>query len=148
MAAGTPSQIPGADLAGPVAGLPVLGFTLAITLLTGVVFGLAPALRASRADVVSALKTDTPAMRLGGRRFSLHGALVVGQVSLSTLLLVGALLFLRTLRAAATIDPGFRTDHMLLLDIAPRPGEEGKLTPSRSRSPRAIASRRFRASGP
>jgi len=50
-------------------------------------------------------------------------------VSLSTLLLVGALLFLRTLRAAASIDPGFRTDHMLLLDISPRPGEEGKVDP-------------------
>ena len=129
MAAGTPSQIPvpiSLDLAPDYR---VLGFTLAITLLTGLVFGLAPALRASQADVVAALKTDTPALRLGGRRFSLHGALVIGQVSLSTLLLVGALLFFRTLRAAATIDPGFRTDHMLLLDISPRPGEEGKVDP-------------------
>jgi len=107
----------------------VLAFTLAITLITGVVFGLAPALRASRADVVSALKTDTPAMRVGGRRFSLQGALVVGQVSLSMLLLVGALLFLRTLSAAATIDPGFKVDNMLLLDISPRPGEEGRVDP-------------------
>ena len=105
----------------------MLWFTLAVTLVTGVVFGLAPALRASRADVVTALKTDTPAMRLGGRRFSLQGALVVGQVSLSLLLLVGALLFLRTLRAAASIDPGFRVDNMLLLDIAPRPGEEERV---------------------
>src|SRR4030095_4862752 len=90
---------------------------------------LPPGVRGSRADVVTALKTDTPALRLGGRRFSLHGALVVGQVSLSTLLLGGALLCLRTLRAAATIDPGFRTDHMLLLDISPRPGEEGRVDP-------------------
>jgi predicted permease len=105
----------------------VLLFTLAVTVVTGVLFGLAPALRASRADVVSALKTDTPAMRVGGRRFSLQGALVVGQVALSTLLVVGALLFMRTLRAAATIDPGFRVDRMLLLDIAPRPGEEGSV---------------------
>lgn len=104
----------------------VLAFTLGVTLITGLVFGLAPALRSSRADVVSALKTDVPAMRLGRRRFSLQGALVVGQVSLSLLLLVGALLFLRTLRSAASIDPGFRTDHLLLLDIAPRPGEEGR----------------------
>ena len=123
-AAGTPSQIPVPVSLDLTPDYRVLGFTLAVTLLTGVVFGLAPALRASRAEVVSALKTDTPAMRLGGRRFSLHGALVVGQVALSTLLLVGALLFLRTLRAAATIDPGFRVDRMLLLDIAPRPGEE------------------------
>jgi predicted permease len=127
MALGTPSQIPvpiSLDLAPDPR---VFWFTLAVTLVTGVVFGLAPALRASRADVVTALKTDTPAMRVGGRRFSLQGALVVGQVSLSLLLLVGALLFLRTLRAAAAIDPGFRVDHMLLLDIAPRPGEEGRV---------------------
>jgi predicted permease len=129
MAAGTPSQIPVPISLDLTPDYRVLGFTLAITLLTGLVFGFAPALRASRADVVTALKTDTPALRVGGRRFSLHGALVVGQVSLSTLLLVGALLFLRTLRAAASIDPGFRTDHMLLLDIAPRPGEEGNVDP-------------------
>ena len=102
----------------------VLTFTLAVTILTGVVFGLAPALRASRADVVTALKVDTPALQLGGRRFSLQGALVVGQVALSLLLVVGALLFMQTLRAAASIDPGFRVDHMLMADIAPRPGTE------------------------
>jgi predicted permease len=107
----------------------VLWFTLGVTLITGVVFGLAPALRASRADVVSALKVDAPAVRLGGRRLSLQGALVVGQVTLSTLLLVGALLFIRTLRAAATIDPGFRVDNMLMLSINPRPGEEGRVDP-------------------
>ena len=127
MALGMPAQIPVPIALNLAPDHRVLGFTLAVTLITGVVFGLAPALRASRADVVTALKTDTPAMRLGGRRFSLQGALVVGQVSLSLLLLVGALLFLRTLRAAASIDPGFRVDNMLLLDIAPRPGEENRV---------------------
>ena len=125
MALGMPAQIPVPISLNLQPDLRVLLFTVGVTLVTGIVFGLAPALRASRTDVVSALKTDTPAMRLGGRRFSLHGALVVGQVSLSLLLLVGAMLFLRTLRAASSIDPGFRADHMLLLDIAPRPGEEG-----------------------
>jgi putative ABC transport system permease protein len=128
-AVGTPSQIPVPVSLDLTPDYRVLWFTLAVTLLTGLVFGLAPALRASRADVVSALKTDTPGLRLGGRRFSLQGALVVGQVSLSTLLLVGALLFLRTLSAAARIDPGFRVDDMLLLDISPRPGEEGRTNP-------------------
>jgi predicted permease len=129
MALGMPSQIPVPIALDLQPDLRVLLFTLGVTLVTGLVFGLAPALRASRADVVSALKTDTPAMRVGGRRFSLQGALVVGQVSLSLLLLVGAMLFLKTLRAAATIDPGFRTDNMLLLDISPRPGEEGRIDP-------------------
>ena len=129
MALGTPAQIPVPISLDLQPDYRVMWFTLAVTLITGVVFGLAPALRASRADVVSALKVDTPAMRLGGRRFSLQGALVVGQVTLSTLLLVGALLFIRTLRAAATIDPGFRVDNMLMLSINPRPGEEGRVDP-------------------
>jgi predicted permease len=129
MALGMPSQIPVPIALNLQPDLRVLWFTLGITLLTGLVFGLAPALRASRADVVTALKTDTPAMRVGGRRFSMQGALVVGQVALSLLLLVGAMLFLRTLQAAATVDPGFRVDNMLLLDISPRPGEEGRVDP-------------------
>jgi predicted permease len=128
-AIGTPAQIPVPVSLDLTPDYRVLWFTLAVTVLTGLVFGLAPALRASRADVMGALKTDSPALRLGGRRFSLHGALVIGQVSMSTLLLVGALLFLRTLSAAANIDPGFRVDHMLLLDISPRPGEEGRVDP-------------------
>jgi predicted permease len=132
MAVGMPSQIPVPLSLDLHPDLRVLAFTLAITLITGVVFGLAPALRASRADIVGALKTDMPAMSVGRRRFSLHGALVVGQVSLSMLLLAGALLFLRTLRAAATIDPGFRVDNMLLLDISPRPGEEGRVDPEQT----------------
>ena len=127
MAVGAPAQIPVPISLDLQPDFRVLWFTLAVTLVTGVIFGLAPALRASRADVVSALKIDTPAMRLGGRRFSLQGALVVGQVTLSTLLLVGALLFIRTLRAAASIDPGFRVDNMLMLSIEPRPGEEGRV---------------------
>jgi len=129
MALGMPSQIPIPIALNLQPDLRVLWFTLGITLLTGIVFGLAPALRASRADVVTALKTDTPAMRVGGRRFSMQGALVVGQVALSLLLLVGAMLFLRTLQMAATVDPGFRVDNMLLLDISPRPGEEGRIDP-------------------
>jgi predicted permease len=128
-AVGTPSQIPVPISLDLTPDYRVVWFTLGVTLVTGLVFGLAPALRASRADVVTALKTDTPAMRVGGRRFSVHGALVIGQVALSTLLLVGALLFLRTRSAAATIDPGFRVDKMLLLDISPRPGEEAKVDP-------------------
>ena len=128
-AVGTPSQIPMPVALDLTPDARVLWFTLGITLITGFVFGLAPALRASRADVVTSLKSDSPAIGMGGRRFSLQGALVVGQVALSTLLLVGALLFLRALQSATTLDPGFRVDHMLLVDIAPRPGEEAKVDP-------------------
>src|SRR5262249_11437759 len=63
MALGAPAQIPVPISLDLQPDFRVLWFTLAVTLITGVIFGLAPALRASRADVVSALKIDTPAMR-------------------------------------------------------------------------------------
>src|SRR5262245_3781257 len=70
--------------------LRVLGFTLAISMLTGIFFGLAPALIASRPDLVSALKDETTLLGKGGRRVSLRNLLVVGQVALSVIVLVGA----------------------------------------------------------
>lgn len=99
----------------------VLTFTLLATVITGLVFGVAPALRASRTQVTGMLKGEGALATVGGRRFPLQGILVSGQVAVSLLLLVGALLFLRSLRAASQIDPGFATDHMLLFDASPRP---------------------------
>ncbi len=82
----------------------VLAFTVAVTLATGILFGLAPALHASRAGLVPALKESR-----GGAsaRSFLRNALVVGQIALSTVLLVGTGLFLRSLSNAHTIDLGF-----------------------------------------
>jgi len=109
----------------------VLGFSVAVTLATAVLFGLAPALRASRRDVAAVLKGTTPIDELGRRRVTLRGALVVVQVALSFLLLASALLLVRTLREAATMDPGFRADHMLLADLERPAGGLGEIDPTR-----------------
>jgi predicted permease len=92
----------------------VLGFTILVSLLTGLLFGLAPALQASRPDLAVELKDKTtePA---GRRRVTLRGALVVAQVALTLIALVGAGLFLRSLGNTQRIDPGFDLRHMLVM---------------------------------
>ncbi len=85
----------------------VLLITLGIAVATGLVFGLAPALQAVRADVLGALKNETPGSMGADRRFGLRNLLVIGQVAVSLMLLVGAGLFIRSMQSAQTIDPGF-----------------------------------------
>ena len=93
----------------------VLGFTLGLSVLTGILFGLAPALQASRPDLLSALKDDTGAPEVRGfGRFGLRNGLVVLQVALSLVLLICAGLFMRSLRAASTADPGFNAENVLV----------------------------------
>ncbi len=84
-----------------------LVFTLGLSLLTGIIFGLAPALEASKPDQVAALKADTPGMGGRGRRLNLRNLLVVAQVALSLVVLIGAGLCLKSLRALQVVDPGF-----------------------------------------
>jgi predicted permease len=91
----------------------VLCFTIVLSLLTGIVFGMAPAWRATRFDLVSALKDEASAADGRRRRFSLRSALVVTQVALSLVLLIAAGLFLRSLRHAQAIEPGFDADRVL-----------------------------------
>ena len=98
----------------------VLAFALAASLGTGLVYGIAPALRASRARVTGMLKGEF-GERTFGRRLSLQNALVICQVAVSVVLLASALFFVRSLRSANGIDPGFATDHLLLFDAEPRP---------------------------
>ena len=99
--------------------LRVLLFTAGLSILTGIVFGLAPALRSTRPDLVEALKGDSLVFgRL--RRFSLRNALVVVQVALSLVLLVGAGLFLRSLGNASSIDIGMKPDNVLLMAVDPK----------------------------
>jgi predicted permease len=99
----------------------VLGFTAALAVLTGVLFGLAPALQASKAEVVPVLKNElVPAA--SGRRgvrafFTMRQALVVAQVALSLVALVAAGLFLRDLRHAQRIDTGFETKGVLVMNF-------------------------------
>ena len=94
----------------------VLAFTLGVSVATGIVFGLAPALQASRLDIVMALKSED-AQRAGSRRSRLRAVFVTAQVTLSVVLLVSAGLFIRSLQSANTIDPGFRVDHALTIPI-------------------------------
>jgi len=96
----------------------VLGFTLALSLLTGIVFGLAPAWRTTRVDLTPSLK-DTGRGSSAVHRSLLSRGLVVVQVALSLLLLVGAGLFVRTLLNLQRVDPGFNTQNLLLFDVEP-----------------------------
>jgi predicted permease len=96
----------------------VFAFAAAVTLVTGVVFGLAPAWLAARSEVGSSLKQS--AQTATRRRKGFGGKAIVGfQIALSTLLVVGAGLFLRTLMALNSIDVGFRTDHLVLFEVDP-----------------------------
>jgi len=84
----------------------VLSFALGVSLAAGLLFGLVPALQATRPDVINDIKSEN----VGGgprRRFTLRGTLVVGQVAVSLLLLVTTGLFLRSFRERQTVDPGF-----------------------------------------
>jgi putative ABC transport system permease protein len=94
--------------------LPVLGFTLAVTLVTGLVFGAAPALVASGRGPAGPMR----ARAAQGRGFHrLQGALVAGQLALALVLLVGAGLLTRTLLALSRVDPGFRRDGLVTFRV-------------------------------
>jgi predicted permease len=93
----------------------VLGFCAVVCLLTAALFGLAPALRASRTDVTSSLKRT----RCGTGSRRLRQWLLKAQVSFSLLLLVGAVLFVRSLRNLKALDPGFNRKNVLLVPIDP-----------------------------
>jgi predicted permease len=96
----------------------VVLFCFALSILTGIVFGLVPALRATRADVVSDLKIDGR-QTTGAGRFGLRNGLVVTQVAICTILLLGTGLFVRSLAAARRIDVGLRNRNLLLLAFDP-----------------------------
>jgi ABC-type antimicrobial peptide transport system permease subunit len=92
-----------------------LGFTFAVTILTGFLFGLAPALHATRLELVSALKSRGAGARR--RVIDLRQALVVAEVALSVLLLIGAAFFMRTLQNLRAVDAGFKAENVLLFTM-------------------------------
>ena len=96
----------------------IMLFTLATSLLSGVLFGIAPALRATRTDLTSALKEKSSHGRK--RRFNLGSTLVVAQVAVSLILLVGAGLFARSLINLQKEDLGFNRDNVLLASVDTR----------------------------
>lgn len=94
----------------------VLWFALGVTVLTGVVFGLVPAMQATRPSLLPALKGELPA---GGSRSRVSRVLVVAQVALSMILLVSAGLFALNLQSVTTIDKGFSSDHLAIGEVDP-----------------------------
>jgi len=97
----------------------VLAFTAGLSILTGLLFGLAPALRATCPDLVPALKNESTVFgRIGA--FGLRNVLVVVQVALSLVLLASAGLFLRSLQNASSIDIGLKPDNILLMAVDPK----------------------------
>ncbi len=92
----------------------VLLFTAAVSMIAGLVFGLAPALHASSPHVSPVLREESGRTSEGGMRSRLRSSLVVAQVALCLVLLVGAGLFLQSLRRAQQLDPGFDADNLAL----------------------------------
>jgi predicted permease len=112
--------VAGAGIQGlsPQLDLRVLVFNFALALVAGVIFGLAPAFRATRTDVNSTLKNQSGAS-VAPAQVRFRKAMVTAQVALTVLLLVGAGLFTRTLWNLRHLDLGIRPDHLISFDIAP-----------------------------
>jgi len=100
--------------------LGVLVFTMAVSLLAGIMFGTVPALSASKTDLTSSIKEKASRTRRRGLRLGLAPALVIAQVGLSMVLLAGAGLFARSLMKLQEEELGFNRDNVLLAEIDPR----------------------------
>ena len=99
--------------------LRIAGFALLAGVLTAIVFGIVPALQATRAGVTSALKEESGTVAGGGRQIRLRRVLVVAQVALSMVLLAGSGLFARSLYNLKSLDPGFRVDDIFAFSLDP-----------------------------
>jgi predicted permease len=99
--------------------LRVVLFAIAVSSMTALLFGLAPAFQATKPSLTSALKEDVGSVAGGGRQARFRKGLVVAQVALSVLLLAGAGLFARSLYNLRTLNPGFVTDNLLQFSVDP-----------------------------
>ena len=95
--------------------LPVLGFTLGLAVITGLIFGLAPALEATRIDLHDSLKEGGKNVGGGGHR--LRNVFVITQIALALVLLVGAGLLVRSLNRLQAVDPGFNAQNLLTVRV-------------------------------
>ncbi len=98
--------------------LRILLFTLAVTLLTGIIFGLVPALQTTKPNVAITLKDEAAAV-VGGGHAALRKSLVIAQVTLSLLLLIGAGLFVRSLGNLRDLGPGFSSQNLIGFEMDP-----------------------------
>ncbi|MGB2714963.1 MAG: ABC transporter permease [Vicinamibacterales bacterium] len=114
-----PPELPRIDEISP--GAAVVLFTFGLALLTGTLVGLVPAFAASRPEVQSSLKDSSRSATGGRSQRRLRAALVVTEVGLAVVLTIGAGLLLRSFVSVLTVDPGFRPDHLLTLQITVPP---------------------------
>jgi putative ABC transport system permease protein len=99
----------------------VLAFTVGVSLLTGVLFGLLPARSLSRLNPALALRDGSRTATAGSQRHRLHSALVVGETALGLVLLIGAGLLIRSFLHTVAVDPGFNPDHVLSFRVGMSP---------------------------
>lgn len=97
----------------------VMKWMVVISFVSSVLFGLAPALLAARTDLVAVIKGATAGTSRHRARWNLRGALVVTQITISIVVLIGAGLFIRSLRQAINLDPGFRTENLATMMLNP-----------------------------
>jgi len=117
----TPADIPRTKEVG--LDLWVLGFTLLVALITGVIFGLAPALQASKANISEALKEGVRGTTSGRGARRLSNMLVIGEIAVSLVLLVSAGLMIKSFLQLRAIDPGFDAHNLLTMQIALPPSK-------------------------
>lgn len=116
----TPADLPRLGENGSAVGIDwrVLVFILGMSLFTGIVFGLFPAISASRTDLNSALKEGSSRSGIGLRQVKARSLLVIVEVSLAPLLLIGSILLIRTLVALHAVDPGFEAQNTLTMEMS------------------------------
>ena len=107
----------------------VLAFTAAVSVLAGLVFGLAPALAVSRPDLNTVLRSEGRGSTAGRRRNRFRSLLVVSQVALSTVLVIGAGLLVRSFLELRGVTAGFDTSHLLTMNITLPPARYGTGAP-------------------
>jgi putative ABC transport system permease protein len=115
----SPSDLPRVGVNGTAIGLDwrLLVFTLVVSLFTGILFGLFPALSASRPDLNSTLK-ETGNRSIGSRQSRARSLFVIGEISLAVVLLIGAALLIRTFLALRQVSPGFESHNVLIMDMS------------------------------
>jgi putative ABC transport system permease protein len=110
----------------------VLSFTLAISALTGIIFGLAPALHSSKVDLNDALKEGGRGSTEGNARNRVRSLLVISEIALSLVLLVGAGLLIKSFMRLRAVDPGFDASHVLVTPLSPSKAKYAEIEQQRN----------------